>query len=63
MDEFRDDEITVDSKTGFESMKTTRTRYYTLSARVALSIIILISVAAWAGVFFLGYGFGGALCS
>lgn len=63
MDEIRDDEIIVDAKTGFDSMKTTHTRYYTLSAPVALSIIILISVAAWAGIFFMGAGFGRSLCS
>ena len=63
MVEFRDDEIIVDEKTGFESMKTTRIRYYTLSAPAALSIIILISVAAWAGIFFMGAGFGRSLCS
>ena len=63
MDQTREDEITIDRRTGFDSMKTTRTRYYTLSARAALSIIILISVAAWAGIFFLGTGFGRSLCS
>lgn len=63
MEETREDEITVDRRTGFDSMKTTRTRYYTLDARAALSIIILISVGAWAGIFFMGFGYGRSLCS
>ena len=63
MGEIKDAEIIIDEKTGFESMKTTRMRYYTLSAPMALFLILLISVAAWGGVFFIGYGFGGKLCS
>lgn len=63
-DEIRDDEITVDVKTKkLDGMKTTSTRYYTLSARTALLLIGFFCIAAWAGVMMIGWGFGRLSCA
>lgn len=47
-------EITVDRKTGFDSMRTERKRYYVLPAWLAWSIALVLSVSCWVGVFTLG---------
>lgn len=60
-EEIRDDEIIID-KYGLNAVKTSITRYWTFSLRTALIIILIFSIAAWGGVFFLGFGFGTRLC-
>ncbi len=52
-------DITVDKKSGFQSMRTVRKRYLTLRLWHVWLIILAVSAGTWAGIFSLGFWVAG----